>query len=285
MEKISNLKSADVPEEFCIFKTQLSLIEKGWLKGTYTIETFRTSNSHIFSMIRNKNVNNQIDRYSFFIDNEATFNEMDDFLAEVIKSDDLVNLAWYFKILVQSKHIDYFLQKIEEKLAKSHKQDPKRFGHHMFIAPASKPAEMSVPQGYILGPLLKSHVDTVTEQWAADTGFTTVSDDMVHIVQENIAERPSFGVFTESDPQTPIAWCSMYGGSSLAMLHVKDGHRGKGLARILLRSMLKIAQEVHGIECRLHTCVHKDNLASQKLFLSEGWEIQPVNYKKIYFFF
>ena len=283
MDKVNNLKSADVPEEFCIFKTQLSFIEKEWLKGTYTIETLRSSNSHLFSMIRNKNVKNQIDRCSFLFDNDATFDEIDGFLAEVFKSDDLVNLAWYYKVMVQSKHMNYVLQKIEEKLASSHKRDPKRFDHHMFIAPASKPKEMSVPQGYIIGPLLKSHVGTVTEQWAADTGFTTVSDDMVHIVQENIAERPSFGVFTESDPQTPIAWCSMYGESALGMIHVKKGHRGKGLARILIRSVLKIAQEVHGIECRLHTCVHKDNLASQKLFLSEEWEIQPVNYKKIYF--
>ena len=80
----------------------------------------------------------------------------------------------------------------------------------------------------------------------------------------NITERPGSGIFTvESKGTEPIGWLSIYNTGFTGQLHVIEEHQRRGLARALIR--------------------HAVNTVSSNLLLSEGWELQPVNYKrKIY---
>ena len=284
MEKITPLTSADISEKSSIFKTHLSFIEKDWLKmhDNVIIDTYQSSTNHIFSAILNLTSEKQVSSCDFLIDDEASLEEIDDFLEKVLDDNTIRNLAWLFTTNLQSKHFDYVLRKIKQRFYGKHSENPLRFDHNMFISPTSKPEEMTVPQGYILGPLLAAHADVMTTQWALDIDFKG-DFNLKPIVLANITERPCLGIFTEIDPTTPIAWLCLYSGGSIGMLHVKEAHRGRGLARILVRNTLKRVQETHGMECRVHACVKKENVASMGLFLSEGWQLQPFNYKKMFF--
>ena len=284
MEKVTPLTSADVSEKSSIFKTHLSFIEKDWLKmhDNVIIDTYQSLTNHIFSTILHLTSDKQVSSCDFLIDNEASLEEIDDFLEKVLDDNTITNLAWLFTTNLQSKHFDYVLENIKQRFDGKHSENTLRFDHNMFISPTSKPKEMTVPQGYMLGPLLEAHAEVMTTQWALDIGFGK-DFNLKHIVLANITERPCFGIFTESDPTTPIAWLCLYSGGSISMLHVKEAHRGRGLARILVRNILKRVQETHGMECQVHACVKKGNAASMGLLLSEGWQLQPFNYKKMFF--
>jgi GNAT superfamily N-acetyltransferase len=284
IEKTASLKAAEVPEKFSIFKMHLSFMEKGWLKTNDNLltETYRSLTGHVFSIIREKFSGKEICCADFLIDDEASLEEIDVFLDAVLSDDDVANLAWFFQIDLQSKYFCHVLGSVTKRIGSNYAEDHKKFDHFMFIAPASKPTKLILPTGYKINSLVEDHVETITSQWALDNGQTN-REDLVIMVMDNITKRPCFGIFTESDFETPIAWICIYSDGEVGMLHVKERHRGKGLARVLLRQSLKVVQETHGMECRAHANVEKNNTASKNLLLSEGWELQPYNYKKIFF--
>ena len=285
MEKIAPLKSSEVPETLAIFKMCLSFIEQGWLEvnGKVAVETYRSSMGHIFSSICHRNDMKQTDRVDFLIDNDASLGEIDNFLDDFISKNDLGNFAWALQMNLQSPYFDYFFDGVNQRIGSKYGENHDLFDHKMLIAPSSKPEEISVPQGYILGPLSEIHAEAISPQWAMDIGIPKESKIVVYMVTQCIAQRPCFGIFAESDTKRPVAWLSLYSGGDAGMLHVREGHRGKGLARILLRNTLKVVQDAHGMECRLHACVKNDNTASLNLLLSEGWDLQPYNCKKFFF--
>ena len=285
MDKIAPLKSSEVPETFAIFKMFLSFIEKGWVEmnDRVNIEAFQSSRGHIFSYICHQNDRKQIDRIDFLLDSDASLEEIDNLLDDFLRKTDITNLSLVFQVNLQSRHFDYFFQGVNQRIGLKYSENQDLFDHQMFIAPPSTPEEIFVPEGYILGSLLEVHVEVISAQWALDIGFPKASKGMMSRVMENIVQRPCFGIFAESDEKTPVAWLCLYSGGDAGMLHVREGHRGKGLARILLRNTLKVVQDAHGMECRLHACVKNDNTASLNLLLSEGWDLQPYNCKKFFF--
>ena len=206
------------------------------------------------------------------------------FLDEVLNNKNEANFSSWFIMNIQTRYCDYIVKGVIQRVGFHFGEDPSKFSHNMVTGPASKPVQITVPQGYTLGPLLEDHADGIAKQWALDIGFGDASyDSLQSMVLANITQRPCFGIFTKSDPTNPIAWLGVYGGGSIGQLHVKECHRGRGLARILLRNTLKIIQNIHGIECRIHACAEKTNTASLNLLLSEGWQLQPFNHKIILF--
>ena len=282
MEKIAPLKSADVPKEFSIFKLHLSCFEKGWTGEKVTTETYRSTNGRIFSLICHLDEMDKTTRTDLLIDDEASLEEIDELLDEVLSEINIGNLGWLYQVNLQSRNFDYVIKSIEGRIGGKHKQNPEKFDHFMFLAPLSMQDEIAVPQGYILDPLSECHAQPISVQWAIDIDFGH-APHLTGFVLKNIRERPCFGIFTDTTSKELVAWLCFYSGGAAGMLHVRDGHRGKGLARVLLKHTLEVVREVHGEECRVHACVKKDNTASFKLFKSEGWELQPVNYKKMFF--
>ena len=287
MEKVASLKSSEIPEELFLFRTHLSFIEKGWLPkdGNVIVESYQSATGHIFSgIIHHRDDNKLIVRIDFFIDNKATLEEIDLFLDEVLNNKNEASFSSWFIMNIQTRYCDYIVKGIIQRVGFHFGEDPSKFSHNMVTGPASKPVQITVPQGYTLGPLLEAHADVITEQWALDINFKNTNDDsLLSMSLRNIKQRPCFGIFTKSDPTTPIAWICVYSEGTIGQLHVKNDHRGRGLARILIRHTLKTVQETHGMECRVHACIKKKNTASMSLFLSEGWKLQPFNFKILLF--
>ena len=287
MEKIAPLKSLEISEKLFIFKTHLSFIEKGWLPmdGNVIVNSFQSSTGHNYSTIIHHQVDNKlIVRMDFFIDDAATLEEIDIFLDEVLKGKNEANFSSWFVMNMQTRYFDDIVRGVIQRLYFHFEKDPSKFDHNMMASPTTEPGQISLPQGYTLSPLLEDHADGITKQWALDIGFDDASyDSLQSMVLANITQRPCFGIFTKSDPTNPIAWLGVYGGGSIGQLHVKECHRGRGLARILLRNTLNIIQNIHGIECRIHACAEKTNTASLNLLLSQGWQLQPFNHKIILF--
>ena len=53
----------------------------------------------------------------------------------------------------------------------------------------------------------------------------------------------SVGIFTEADPDTPVAWCMQYPIGHLAHLYVTEKYRRQGLASLLVEHMGKRIQD------------------------------------------
>lgn len=282
MEKIAPIKSTDVPKEFSIFKLHLSCFEKGWTGDKVKTETYRSKTDRLFSVIRHLDEREHITRTDMLIDDEASLEEIDGWLDEVLSESNVGKLGWMYQVNLQSRNFEYVIKSIEKRIGGTHKEDRKKFDHFMFLAPISMPENMAVPQGYLLEPLSECHAEPVAVQWALDIEYFGIMNLTGHVLK-NIVERPSFGIFTATESKDLVAWLCFYKGGAAGMLHVREGHRGRGLARVLLRHTLAVVREVHGEDCRVHVCVKKDNTSSFKLFMSEGWELQPVNYKKMFF--
>ena len=278
MEKIATLKSDQVPERYSIFKLHLSLLERGWLKeaGTVFTETFRSLSGRTFSYIRHSSNGHEIDRTDFYIEDDAPQPEISQFLEEVLSDANVLKLAEYFQINLQSLKFDDVVKYINQKISPRYSEDLDKFDGFMLLAPISQPPSVSVPQGYVLGPLQEAHIELVARQWSLDSGVEY--SKLLGEVRTSISDRPGFGVFPANCP-APVAWCCIDSGGAVRMLHVQTQHRGRGLARILVRSVLSAAQQTHGTQYRLHSCVKKINTPSLNLFLSEGWDLQPKNFK------
>ena len=291
MEKIATLKSSELSENQFLFKINLSFIEKGWLgidPRNVVTDTYKSSSGHIFSSIVHFNSTQFIERIIFLIDDKAPMKEIYIFLETFFGGKRELSFSGYgIEINLQSRFADYVAGYFGRKTDYNYDEDPSKWHHDMFVSPASAPGEITVPQGYVLGPLQQCHVELIAQQWARDVGLEHVDLNdpnfgwIRSLVLANITDRPCSGIFTdESSGTVPIAWLSIYGGGSIGQLHVLEEHRRKGLARVLIRHTLKTIQETHGIDCRLHACVSKGNTVSSNLLLSEGWELQPQNYKR-----
>ena len=289
MEKITHLSSSEIPEKFSIFKMHLCFIEKGWIKKNdrVRVETYKSLTGHLFSCIFNRDDSQQIERMDFLIEDDVTTEEIDLFLNEILTEKNIENLAGWIQMNLQSKNFDYVFKEINKRIGFGYGEDSNKWNHNIFLAPTCKQMEIAVPQGYQLGPLHACHVEMITSQWAQDIGISEENSNpdssLASVVMSNISNRPSYGIFTKGEPSKLVAWVAVYPGGCVGMLHVAADHRRRGLARILVRRTLKVIQDTHGMSYRAHTCAFKTNTQSCNLFLSEGWELQPYNYKKMFF--
>ena len=298
MEKIDTLKSSELSDKQFLFKINLSFIEKGWLgknNNNVITDTYKSLSGHIFSSIVHFTKDQLIERIILLIDDKAPLNEIDVFLDKVVGGEGKLSgdLGYQIELNLQSRYADYVVEYFARKTDYNYGEDPVMWHHEMFVAPATTPGEITVPQGYVLGPLKLFHVEYIAQQWARNMGLRHVDLDDPNFgwirstVSANITERPCCGIFTDENCGTaPIAWLSIYGSGSIGQLHVLEEHRGKGLARALIRHTLKTIQNIHGMESRAHATVRKGknrNIASFNLFSSEGWELQPVNHMRMLF--
>ncbi|KAL5247881.1 hypothetical protein ACHWQZ_G017152 [Mnemiopsis leidyi] len=194
---------------------------------------------------------------------------------------------YFISVSLQSQHFDHLFGVIEKKLDTKYREEPSLFKHKMFKAPLSEPEDISVPQGYILGPLQLTCADLIATQWAEDLELNTNEDTPLSILRStvlaNINERPGFGIYKEEDPRLPVAWITMYSGGELGMLHVVKEHRRRKLGRVLLREMLGALRAALGEDLQTHCFVKSHNRSCQDLLLSEGWREQQYNNKRMYF--
>lgn len=77
----------------------------------------------------------------------------------------------------------------------------------------------------------------------------------------------------EEDRGEPIAWVFLSGDSSMTSLHVEPVHRGKGLARAVVRALMAIAE--NGEQRWISSDVYWDNPAGEAVVKGlgavEGW--------------
>ena len=298
MEKIIPLRSSEIPKDKTLFKLQLKFIEEGWTKEDCTVQFFRSKKGNIFGIIFNLDKQGLIEGpfgIILYIDDNANITEVNTFLQDHLLCEG--NLERFSKQVVgialqSSKFYEYVLKRIEEKIGSSYREEHSIFKHKMFKSPEESMVDIPMPQGYKIGPLLESHINFIVKYWAIDIELHSDPDTPAEnfsdfpfrpIAVSNITERPGFGVFSESDPVTPVAWAAFYPGGDLGMLHVLEEHRGKKLGRIILRHMLKVLREAHGSDYRTQGFVKLHNVASLNLLLSEGWEEQPYNNKRVFF--
>ena len=106
-------------------------------------------------------------KIDFYIADNATLEDIDLFLNKVLSGKNEANFGNWFVINFQTRYSDYIVTAVSQQLGFHFEGVPKKWNHNFFAAPASKPDQVSVPQGYILGPLLVGHA-VITTQWALD---------------------------------------------------------------------------------------------------------------------
>lgn len=96
--------------------------------------------------------------------------------------------------------------------------------------------------------------------------------------------RPSYGVFvTETNcckDEVLVACCAMYDDCALGAVHVLQGYRRMGLARVLVRHFMTraLSQGFTGV-CNIAS----DNRGSKRLFQGEGFVRQEICPMSLYF--
>jgi hypothetical protein len=124
-----------------------------------------------------------------------------------------------------------------------------------------------LPEGYHYGSegLKAEHVDLVKSR--------------THIPRERetLLAMPSVVVYQHNNANVPIAWGFLAFDGSLATLHVEPTHRGKGIAAILSREIMRrgmMGSGVYGSDSKelgfTHADVARDNVASRKVMEKVG---------------
>ncbi|KAF3388176.1 hypothetical protein DPV78_012199 [Talaromyces pinophilus] len=124
-----------------------------------------------------------------------------------------------------------------------------------------------LPEGYHYGSegLKAEHVDLVKSR--------------THIPRERgtLLAMPSVVVYQHNNANLPIAWGFLAFDGSLATLHVEPTHRGKGIAAILSREIMRrgmMGSGVYGSDSKelgfAHADVARDNVASRKVMEKVG---------------
>ena len=92
------------------------------------------------------------------------------------------------------------------------------------------------------------------------------------MVRDNLENRPSFGLFVQSNILYPIAWIMLDSETFLDGLHVVDDflYRGKGVARVLLTHAMNVLATEYK-DMRFAAKIGKDNKKAINLFESEGF--------------
>ena len=288
MKNIAALTSSMITGNNSSFKLQLRLLEEHWSKGRFIKEFYCADVGTVYGHIFTLDNEEFISTINLYFGDNANTTEVCNFLDETFSERNLNRFCKNFvSVSLQSPHFDLIFKVIETKLGKKYKEENSIFAHKMFKAPLTVPEKIPVPQGYILGPLQLSCVESIVQQWAKDLELNTSDDTPVNILRStvvaNIQERPGIGLYKEGESGLPVAWITMYSGGELGMLHVVKEHRRRKLARILLREMLRVVREALGQDSRTHCFVKLHNTDCQRLLHSEGWVEQQYNNKRMFF--
>lgn len=153
---------------------------------------------------------------------------------------------------------------------KVHRYDPLPYVKYIFAPDVFQTGDNEksnpLPEGYFYGSegLKAEHVDLVRSRTHIPRGRKT------------LLAMPSVVVYHSSSAEAPIAWGFLAFDGSLATLHVEPEHRGKGIAAILSREVMRrgIGSGVYGSNSMelgyTHADVARDNIASRKVMEKVG---------------
>ena len=194
MKNIVALTSSMITGNNSSFKLQLRLIEEHWSKGRFIKEFYSTEVGTVFGHIFTLDNEEFISTINLYFGDNANTTEVCNFLEETFCERNLNRFCKNFvSVSLQSPHFDLIFGVIETKLSKKYREENSIFEHKMFKAPLTVPEKIPVPQGYILGPLQLSCVESVVQQWAKDLELNTSDEAPLNILRStvvaNIKER------------------------------------------------------------------------------------------------
>ena len=129
----------------------------------------------------------------------------------------------------------------------------------------------SLPDGYTEDTLSKEEASLVSENW----GFRRL--DSPKYIQELISALPNVAVRDSNG--TLVGHEAVFHFGALGMLYTHPGHRGKGIAKAIMSSMVQKQYQRGRV---VHAYVEISNAASQKLHTSMGFKQQGELYSFVF---
>lgn len=120
------------------------------------------------------------------------------------------------------------------------------------------------PEGFILRKLKEQHAEVVAPSWPG-------LDDLQakqNFFKSLIKAFHSIGLFSQEDPDEPIAWCLQHPNGHPGHLYVTEKYRRRGFASLLMKHMCKYIQEDGLVP---EACVEESNDCAQKLMKRIGF--------------
>lgn len=134
-----------------------------------------------------------------------------------------------------------------------------------FVCPVDKALKVtySIPEDILLKPLTPEVTPEIIEYLPYRSAYTEM------LFRFSIESMGSVGAYRKSTGEL-MAWCLLYPNECHSALTVKPEHRGQGLGKLLARKlMLDRALENKPSHCM----IKKENLVSEHIFRSLGFEI------------
>ena len=293
MKKIAEPNLDDIPDEYPVFKIQLAFYKVQWFNDCYSVsvEGYENKKGNKFYAIFvcykiEKDPLQSVKSINLLIRNECIKDDVSDFMDFICK--DRVKKFYSFinatRFLCQSVHRDLAVQKFEESVSKYIHQRLDLFDHNMMIAPCDIKPVPSLPAGYSIQVLEACHASFIAPYWTKN--LNVIIDDNAQLdtfidilIEDMTSKRPRYAIFHEKS-SSPVAWIKAYFDGAIGSLHVLEEHRGQGLARILIRTLVRNIVDVCGVP-PFANC-HFENNPSIRLLKSEGFEVQPQNYMRLF---
>jgi GNAT superfamily N-acetyltransferase len=87
--------------------------------------------------------------------------------------------------------------------------------------------------------LEEHHAEYVADYWPYSESLEARRNSFRSLIKR----FHSVGIFTEADPDTPVAWCMQHNFGQLAHLYVTEKYRRQGLAKLLVEHIGKRIQD------------------------------------------
>ena len=293
MRKIAEPNLDDIPDEYPVFKIQLAFYKVQWFNNcdSVSIEGYENKKGNKFYaiIVHNKIEEDPLQSFksiNLLIQNEYSKDDASDFMdficnERIKKFYSFINAT---RFLCQSVHRDLAVQKFEESVSKYIHQRLDLFDHNMMIAPCDIKPVPSLPTGYSIRVLEACYASFIAPYWANDMNYIIDNDTKLEfftniLIEDMNSERPRYVIFHEKS-SNPVAWIKAYFDGAFGSLHVVEEHRGKGLARILIRTLVRNIIDVCGVPPFANCLL--ENSPSIGLLKSEGFEVQPLNYIRFF---
>lgn len=86
------------------------------------------------------------------------------------------------------------------------------------------------PDGFVLRRLEEHHAEDLVQAWPYFDNVQAKTDYFKNLIKY----FSSAGIFSQKDPNTPIAWCAEYVYGQPAHLYVKEEFRRRGFATLMM---------------------------------------------------
>ena len=294
-KKVSPVTSKEVDEGFNIFKLQVSLHELGWYNPDQEshVETYITQDNQKFSfvLILRKadtgcgGIKIHVRLLNIYLGDDARESSAKMFIQFVI-SERLQNIQLdrdMFRLQCESDHRDLVTALFDEAYPEFKKDSNDDLELVICNFPQDKNTLPSaeLPQGYVIQPSISTHRDMILSLWmrSINVGINGTHVEIFRdiMLKDLASKRPCFSIIHDSEP---VAWIKSYFDGSIGSLYVLKEHRGKGLARILIRSIVKAFMNACG--AIPYANILSENSPSINLFISEGFSKHPIGITSFY---